>query len=155
MDINVLGVHGESQVAVWSMATIGGIPIKESHAPEITDNCTKLANECKYRSQSMAWAEGATPFGIGSIVSSICTAILLDKRTVHPISHFQAKTGCCYSLPAILGRTGIVSTIDICPTREEAASIAESVGELKRALDRVRENLGLNDVMGNGGPVPK
>jgi len=136
IDAYVLGVHGDPQVIAWSAATIGGVPI-ESLALNTLLNRAELANECKDRSQSIVRAKGATPFGIGSIVSSICSSILLDRRNVRPISHFQQEFGCCFSMPAVIGRKGVVSTIKVPFDSDERADIAESAKALKEMADRI------------------
>lgn len=135
----MLGVHGGSQVAAWSTATIGGVPINKLLGPDTLDHA-ELENECKHRSQSIIRAKGATPFGIGSIVSSICTSILFDKRDVRPISHFQPEFGCCFSLPVVLGRKGIMKTIQIPLNGAEKADIAESAKTLREKIERIHED---------------
>lgn len=138
IDIHVLGVHGDPQVVAWSVATIGGVPIDKSLPPN-TLNRAELSDECKNRSRSIVRAKGATPFGIGSIVSSICSSILLDKRNVRPVSHFQPKFGCCFSLPSVIGRKGVASTISVPLDSDEEADMAKSVKELKENLDWVHQ----------------
>ncbi|KAL5344864.1 hypothetical protein ACLOAV_010261 [Pseudogymnoascus australis] len=139
IDLYVLGVHGDSQVVAWSTATIGGVPIDKSLLPN-TFNRAELANECKHRSQSIIQAKGATPFGIGSIVSSICSSILLDKRNVRPISHFQLEFSCCFSLPVVLGRKGIMRTIQMPLNSDENADIAKSAKTLRSIIEQVNED---------------
>jgi len=139
----VLGVHGDSQVVAWSGATIGGVPIDKALPPN-TFNQAELANECKYRSQSIIHAKGSTPFGIGSIVSSICSSILLDKRNVRPISHFQPEFGCCFSMPVVLGRKGIIRTIQMPLNSDEEADIAKSVKRLRSTIEQINEDQDLS-----------
>lgn len=139
----MLGVHGDSQVVAWSSATIGGIPIDKSLPPN-TFNEAELANECKHRSQSIIQAKGATPFGIGSIVASICSSIFLDKRNVRPISHFQPEFGCCFSLPVVLGRKGIVRTIQMPLNGDEKAEIAKSAKRLRGTIEQINEDQDLS-----------
>lgn len=98
-----------------------------------------LARECRNQSRSIIAAKGATPFGIGSIVSSICTSILQDGRDVRPISHFQPEFGCYFSLPVVLGRTGVVQQVPAALSAREKEAIEESAKELKSILDRVQE----------------
>ncbi|EXK25368.1 L-lactate dehydrogenase, partial [Fusarium oxysporum f. sp. melonis 26406] len=107
IDIHVLGVHGNSQVVAWSAATVAGVPINTSIPPNILDR-VELADECKHWSQSIIRAKGSTPFGLGSIVSSLCASIFLDKRNVRPVSHFQPDFGCYFSLPAVIGKKGVM-----------------------------------------------
>ena len=135
----MLGVHGNSQVVAWSAATVAGVPINTSIPPNILDR-VELADECKHWSQSIIRAKGSTPFGLGSIVSSLCASIFLDKRNVRPVSHFQPDFGCCFSLPAVLGRKGVMSTIQIPLDRDEEAYIVESAKELRGTIDWIPQN---------------
>lgn len=135
----MLGVHGDSQVVAWSTATIAGVPIDKALSPS-TLNQAELEDDCKHRSQSIIQVKGAMPFGIGSTVSSICSSILLDKRYVRPISHFQEKFGCCFSLPVVLGRKGIIRKIQTPLSSEEDADIAKSATTLKGMIERVNED---------------
>ncbi|PTB42849.1 uncharacterized protein TrAFT101_001426 [Trichoderma asperellum] len=140
IDLFVLGVQGESQVTAWSAATIGGVPINESLSKEDVINRSDLSNECKHRSQSIVRAKGATPFGIGSVVSSICCAIIQDKGTVHPISHFQPTLGCCFSLPVVLGKKGVTRKVQMPLSFEEDAQITDSATALKAMIDQVNNS---------------
>jgi len=139
IDIYVVGVHGNPQVVAWSTATVGGVPMNNSISPDVLDRA-ELADECKHRSQSIIRAKGSTPFGLGSIVSSLCSSILLDKRNVRPVSHFQPDFGCCFSLPAVLGRKGVMSTIQMPLDRDEEANIAESAKELRKTIDWIHRD---------------
>jgi len=132
-------VHGDSQVVAWSTATIGGVPIDKSLPPN-TFNHAELAYECKHISQSIIQAKGAMPFGIGSIVSSICSSILFDKRNVRPISHFQPEFGCCFSLPVVLGRKGIIRMIQMPLNSDEKADLIESAKTLGREIKWINED---------------
>lgn len=141
IDIYVLGVHGEEQVVAWSNATIGGVPIDKALPPNTFD-AAELEHECKHRSRTIIQAKGSTPFGIGSIVSSICSSILLDKRDVRPISHFQPEFGCCFSSPVVLGRKGIVGTIQMPLNDDEKAGIAELAKTLRQSIEQMNVDLG-------------
>lgn len=132
-------MHGDSQVVAWSTATIGGIPIDVALPPGTFDRA-ELVSECKHRSESIIRAKGSTPFGIGSTVASICSSILFDKRNVRPISHFQPEFGCCFSLPVVLGRKGVIRTIQMPLDSEEQAGIAESAKKLRGTIERIKED---------------
>ncbi|KAH7216378.1 hypothetical protein DER44DRAFT_857389 [Fusarium oxysporum] len=139
IDIHVLGVHGNSQVVAWSAATVAGVPINTSIPPNILDR-VELADECKHWSQSIIRAKGSTPFGLGSIVSSLCASIFLDKRNVRPVSHFQPDFGCYFSLPAVIGKKGVMSTIQMTLDSDEEAHIAKSAKELSETIDWIHRN---------------
>ncbi|KAL2133620.1 hypothetical protein VTI74DRAFT_2022 [Chaetomium olivicolor] len=139
IQLSVLGVHGDAQVAAWSSATINGVPIDQFLPPEQCDHAS-LADECKQISESIFLAKGATPFGIGSVVASICTSILLDKGDVQPISHFQTEHGCCFSLPVVLGRKGIMRTVQLPLSSDEKAHITRSAERLKETMERIKHH---------------
>ena len=134
----MLGVHGDAQVVAWSSATIGGVPIDVSLPQGAVDRAA-LEEECKTRSDSIIHAKGTMPFGIGSTVASMCSSILLDKRNVRAVSHYQPEYNCCFSLPVILGRKGIVSSIKMPLSKDEETAIANSAKALKATVDRINE----------------
>lgn len=130
----VLGVHGDGQVVAWSSATINGIPLDKVLSPD-TFGHQELAKECKERAETIFTAKGATPFGTGSVVASMCASILFDKREVRPVSHFQPEFDCCFSLPVVLGRKGIMKTIEMPLESDENAAIARSAHRLKSTIE--------------------
>jgi len=135
----VLGIHGDFQVVAWSTATINGEPI-DKFFPRDAFKRADLENESKHRSESIICAKGATPFGLGSIVSSICSSVLCDKRDARPVSHFQSEFNCCFSLPAILGREGVMRTIEMTLDSDEQASITRSAKRLRDTVERIQAN---------------
>ncbi|KHO00391.1 lactate dehydrogenase [Metarhizium album ARSEF 1941] len=130
-------IADEIGVAAWSTATVGGVALDKSlrHSNQIDRG--KVAQECKDRSESAIRAKGANPFGISSIVCSICSSILLDKRNVRPISCFRPGYGCCFSWPVALGRRGIVRATDVPLNSTERAEIDEAAKRLKDLVTRV------------------
>ncbi|KAK4035316.1 hypothetical protein C8A01DRAFT_38218 [Parachaetomium inaequale] len=137
IQLSVLGVHGDPQVA-WSTATINGVPMdKFSYPGAFTP--ADLADECKERAESIIRVKGAAPCGVGSVVSSICTSIIADKGDVRPISHFQPEFGCCLSSPVVLGRKGILRSVQMALNSEEQNHIANSAKRLKDTMDRIKQ----------------
>jgi L-lactate dehydrogenase len=122
----------------WSIATIGGVPIARA-MPTLTQDRKSFSEAVKTKAQRIIEAKGATSFGIGSIVSSICSSILFDKRNVRPISHWNEKFGCCLSLPVVLGRRGVGRVIDVPLDEDEQQQLADSARSLKAVIDGVRD----------------
>jgi L-lactate dehydrogenase len=134
-----LGEHGDSQFVAWSVASIAGVPIDMALPPD-TSNRTELAEECRHEGQRINEAKGAIVFGIGSVVSSICSSILFDKRDVSPVSHFQPDLGCCLSLPVVLGREGIIKTIPLPLSDEERAKLVESGKIVREMVEALKDD---------------
>ncbi|GIJ98880.1 hypothetical protein Aspvir_001002 [Aspergillus viridinutans] len=138
IDIHVLGMQGLDEVVAWSTAAVSGVPLASAVPPDTFDP-VQLTNECKQISQAIIKAKGAMPLGIGAIISKICSSILGDQRDILPISHFQEEFGCCFSLPVVLGRKGIISTIWIPVNGEEWGRITKSAGALNEIIEHVNE----------------
>lgn len=143
MDIYVVGVHGElTQVTAWSAASVGGVHVDKSlSAAEFLTTRAEVEQESQQRAQTIVRAKGSMPFGMGSVVASICASIVLDKRNVRAVSHYQPEFGCYFSLPAVLGRGGIVQTVGVPLSAEEAARVADEAARVKAQMDALRKNL--------------
>ena len=139
IDAYVLGEHGDSQFVAWSIATVGGVPIDKALPPGILDRAI-LAESTSQKAQKIIRAKGATAYGIGSIVASICSSILFDKHNVRPISHFQQDLECCLSLPVVLGRKGVVRAIPLPLSDEENAALEASAKSLKEVISGARKD---------------
>jgi L-lactate dehydrogenase len=72
-------------------------------------------------------------------VANICASVRFDRRDVQPISHFQPEFGCCFSLPVVLGRQGIMKTIKIPLETDEDAAIARSAKRLKNTMEKIKK----------------
>ena len=116
------------------------MPIDQSLPPQHFDHL-ELGEEGRNRTRDIVNAKGSTPFGIGAVVAEICSSILLDKRNILPVSHYQPEAGCCFSLPAILGRKGIIRTLRMPLSPHERAAIKESVDGVKHKLEQVNSDL--------------
>ncbi|KAH2200056.1 hypothetical protein KXW59_003664 [Aspergillus fumigatus] len=138
IDIYVLGVQGLDEIVAWSTASVHGLPLA-SAVPGNTFDPVQLTHECKQISQAIIKAKGAMPLGIGAIISMICLSILGDQRHVLPISHFQEEFGCCFSLPVVLGRKGILRTISMPVNGEEWDGIVKSAAALNETIEHVNE----------------
>ncbi|RKO87042.1 hypothetical protein BDK51DRAFT_17692 [Blyttiomyces helicus] len=90
----VIGEHGDSQVVAWGSATVGNTPLLQ--LPGMAGvNLPELAVSVRDKAQSIIAAKGATHFGIGTCVASLCAAILNDKRHVRPVSHYIPDLDVC------------------------------------------------------------
>jgi L-lactate dehydrogenase len=130
IDAYVLGEHGESQFVAWSLATIGGIPLADALG-DIKIDQAAIAEDTKNKATNIIENKGVTNYGIGAVAASICKSILSDDRIVRPVSHWQEDLGACLSMPAVLGRQGIVRTIKTPLSQEEKSKLNDSVKALQ------------------------
>lgn len=135
IDAYVLGEHGESQFVAWSKATIGGVPLEQALLPGAKIDKDAIADDTKNKATSIIENKGATNYGIGGVAASICKSILFDQRNIRPVSHWQEELGVCLSIPAVLGRKGLVRTIEMGLSEEEKGKLKKSADALKEVIN--------------------
>jgi L-lactate dehydrogenase len=129
-----MGVHDSSEV-VWSYApTTGTVPIHQTFKSDDDSSHTKGCNE---RPELEIEAKIPNIFSIGSMVSTICCSILLDKRDIFPVSHLQPEFGCCFSWPVKLGRRGAVGEIEVPIDDGEKTKLAQMATTLKTMINHI------------------
>jgi L-lactate dehydrogenase len=83
----VVGEHGDSSVSLLSSVTIGGIPYKRLLGP--TSNLGALSGiqqRVRDSAKTVIKAKGYTNWGVGSCVGHIANAILMNTKTILPVS---------------------------------------------------------------------
>jgi L-lactate dehydrogenase len=141
---NVVGEHGDSEVVVWSRASIAGMPLadfcRQRGSPcepgfqaEITQQVSRAAYEIINR-------KGATYYAIGLGVRQIVEAILRDQDTVFTVStllHGQLGIDdVCLSLPCVVDRGGVDAVLEPSLDDGELAALKRSAALL---YDTARE----------------
>ncbi|KAF1927682.1 L-lactate dehydrogenase [Didymella exigua CBS 183.55] len=135
VDAYVLGEHGESQFVAWSAASVGGVPLERALPPGTTLDRNGIAEGTKNKATSIIADKGATNYGIGGVAASLCKSILSDQRIIRPVSHYQEDLGVALSLPAVIGRQGLLRTIDVGLDAEEKAKLKRSADALKDVIN--------------------
>jgi len=135
IDAYVLGEHGESQFVAWSLVSIGGVPLDQALASSTTIDHKAIANETKNKAANIIENKGVTNYGIGAIAASICKSVLFDQRNIRPISFYQEDLDVCLSVPAVLGRKGIVRKMPMPLNDKEQKQLKDSAKELRKIIE--------------------
>ncbi|KNB06474.1 L-lactate dehydrogenase [Fusarium oxysporum f. sp. lycopersici 4287] len=139
VDAFVVGRHGEDQVVTWSSASIGAVPNADVQMFNALDR-NRIELICKRRSQSIIRGKGSAPFGIASVAANLCCSVILDKRAVYPVSHFQEQYGCCLSMPAVIGRKGILSSVPLSLDAGEEVAVKASGKLVKESVESIQRD---------------
>jgi L-lactate dehydrogenase len=126
-------LHNYLQVA-WSTATVHGTPLLKLLSITPSEQ-TAIATSVRQKADTIIAIKGFTSYGIAAVTSRICEAILFDHRQVMPLSHWQEKLKCCLSLPAVVGRQGVVGEFPLCLNAEEMAFLEGSAASLRMVID--------------------
>lgn len=138
----VIGEHGDSSVPVWSMASLGQIPVTRyappGGAPLDAAGRERIHQAVVTAGKEVIQRKGATFYAVSLSVSRIIEAILHDERSVLTVSsyleRFEDITDVCLSLPAVVGRDGIREVLPIILDHTERARLVASAASLKELI---------------------
>ncbi len=132
----MLAEHGDTQFAAWSGARVDGIPlsqlIPETKLKQIHDIATRRAYE-------IIECKEATYFGIAACVADICECIIFNQKRVLPVSSYQQKYDVSFSLPTVIGQTGIERVLDIPLDENEKQLLVLSAQALQKIIHECKE----------------
>ncbi len=138
----IIGEHGDSSVPVWSMASLGQIPVTRyappGRAPLDEEARTRISRAVVTAGKEVIQRKGATFYAVALSVARIIEAILDDEKSVLTVSTYIERFGdisdVCLSLPAVVGRDGIREVLPIVldetESRQLTASAASLIGTL-------------------------
>jgi L-lactate dehydrogenase len=135
----IVGEHGDSQVAAWSQAAIGGVPVRDwsvAGRPSLDEpQLDQIARDVVTAAEQIIRGKGATNFAVGLATAGIVEAVLHDERSVLPVSSLLSGQygidDVCLSLPSIVDANGV--DVVLTPPLTDA-----EVGALRRSAETVR-----------------
>lgn len=141
----VVGEHGDSELALWSSATIGGVPLVDWSVPGHGDltapTRARIMESVRDAAQEIIAGKGATNWAIGLATARILRAVLGDERRVLPVSAplggFAGLPDVCLSLPRVVGRDGTGAVLPTPLAGDEHAALLASARTIERAVAAV------------------
>jgi L-lactate dehydrogenase len=140
---HVVGEHGDSQVALWSSARVGGAALRSrknwdrSWEPRISTEVRTAAYEIIQR-------KGATNHAIGLVAAELLRCMLRSERRVLTVSRVQDGAvgidGVALSLPSVVGAEGVLEVLEPEMSDEERASLQRSAEVLRTAFTQIEAN---------------
>jgi L-lactate dehydrogenase len=140
VDAMVLGEHGTSQIYLWSSARVGGCPVLDALAQRdlsIEDFRRSIERDVRYANIAIIEGNDASQYGIGMVSARIAEIVLRDEQAVIPIGCYNPAYGVTLSLPAIVGRQGVVRIIEPAMSADERQALQRSAETLRSALAHV------------------
>ena len=138
----VIGEHGDSEVLVWSQATIAGLslddfaavhgtPLTPAERQDIDQNVRRAAYQ-------IIAGKGATYYGIGSAVARIVDVLLHDQRAIltvcSQITGVADCEGVTLALPHLVDGQGVQVTIPLALDATEREGLRRSAAVLREAM---------------------
>lgn len=129
-----VGEHGDSELTLWSTATMGGEKIENLLPAAEREQISKNVRDKAYE---IIQKKGATHYGIGACVVQIINCILNDERRILPVSCFDDNTGVFNGFPAVIGRQGVVRRLELKLSETEAIKFQKSANAIKATIKEV------------------
>lgn len=141
----VLGEHGDSEFAAWSLTNVAGMPLETfcrmmgGSKAELIPQLQQMFDEhVKNVAYTIIAEKGATYYAVAVAVRRIVEAILRNERSILSVSTLiDGAFGIrdvCLSLPVIVGKNGAEQLLPIELTEAEQAQLRESASRLRDAL---------------------
>lgn len=135
----ILGEHGDTELPVWSLADIGGMPIpdffKTSNKPYDTKRAEELFQGVRDAAYTIIEKKGSTYYAIAMGLERIVECILRDENSVLSVStllnNFHGVSDICLGVPAVINREGVSRVIELPLNDEEIAAFRHSAAVLK------------------------
>jgi L-lactate dehydrogenase len=142
----IVGEHGDSELALWSTADIGGVPLKNFVGANGQGYDEKKLNEILEQTRNAAYEiikrKKASYYAIGLGLLSVVEAVLRDQHTVmtvsSPLKGQYGVSGIANSLPSIVGRSGIERVLEVPMNDDERGKFQASSQILKDRLAQLK-----------------
>ncbi|MEW8977716.1 MAG: L-lactate dehydrogenase [Symbiobacterium sp.] len=141
----IIGEHGDSELAVWSQASVGGVPIDSPEAGDrwrlTPEERVQILEETRNAAYQIIAAKGATYYAIALALARICEAILQDQKSILPVSTYlqgyHGIDGVCLGVPCVVGRHGVEEIIQLPLAPEEEQELRASAAKLRGFLTEI------------------
>lgn len=141
----IIGEHGDSELAAWSLANVSGIHIDDFFRLRGFDDPQAMRKQIEDEVRNSAYEiiekKRATYFGIAPSVTRICEAIIRDEKSIMTVSNYwhelHGVKDVVMSMPAIIGSSGVEFQIPLHLNEDETKHLQESAQTLKNTLNQV------------------
>ncbi|CAM2911903.1 L-lactate dehydrogenase [Erysipelothrix tonsillarum] len=136
---NIIGEHGDSEIATWSLTTVAGLTIDqycENVGIEFNDETRKkVTHDVKTAAYEIIDRKGYTNYAVALAITRIVNAILRDENSILTVSSLQNGAygieDVYISVPTVVGRTGVKHVIEVPYSSNEVEALQESAEMLR------------------------
>jgi L-lactate dehydrogenase len=141
----VIGEHGDSEVAVWSLANMAGMRLDDFCRREDCDLGTETRERIFKQTRNAAYEiiqrKGATHYAVAAGLLRIVESILRNQHTVLAVSSlvpgYYEIEDVYLSLPAVIGRRGVERVLYLPLDGQETEALHKSAAVLRGVLDEL------------------
>jgi len=142
----IIGEHGDTELPVWSNATIGGMDI-ETYCSEYAklgnakNELSAIFEKVKNAAYEIIKLKGATNYSIAMSLVKITRAIIRDENSILPVStlitDYYGISDVCISIPSIVNTKGVEQYVRLELSIEEQELFKHSANTLKKFIKAI------------------
>ncbi len=142
----IIGEHGDTELPVWSNATIGGMDI-ETYCSEyaqlgnVKNELPGIFEKVKNAAYDIIKLKGATNYSIALSLVKITRSILRDENSILPVStlitDYYGISDVCISIPSIVNIKGVEQYVKLDLSVEEQELFKQSANTLKKFIEAI------------------
>jgi len=142
----IIGEHGDSEVAVWSLANIAGMPLEiycQSIGCELPiEQREMISNQVRDAAYEIISRKGAIFYAVAAGLMRIVESILRNQDSVLSVSSlvpgYYGIEDIYLSLPATIGEKGVESILELPLNEKEEVDLVKSANTLKDILKQLQ-----------------
>ncbi|WP_210143199.1 L-lactate dehydrogenase [Staphylococcus sp. GDX8P65P] len=145
VDAQIIGEHGDSELAIWSQANIAGQPLYNllNDNPDKQHRIDEIFTNTRDAAYEIIQSKGATYYGIAMGLVRITQTILKNQNVVLPVSSYlegEYKQEDVYiGVPTLINRNGAVKVYETQLNSEESEKFENSAIILKDMQNKIKQ----------------
>jgi L-lactate dehydrogenase len=142
----ILGEHGDSEFAAWSMTNMAGMPIEQFcrqclKCDDWRATRRKIVEDVKHSAYHIIDYKGATWFAVGLALTRIAAAILRNQRGVLTVSSVLdgefGLGGVSLGVPCVVSQKGVEKVLQPELPPDEQEALMKSAAVLREAIGKL------------------
>jgi L-lactate dehydrogenase len=141
----IVGEHGDSEIPLWSSASIAHIPVRDWPLPGggrlSADDRDAIFTSVRDAAYRIVRGKGATHYAIGLAAAQILEAVVNDEHRVLPVSSrldgYRGITDVCLSVPCVVDAGGVAAPLAVPMDDGEVEGLRGSAAAIRAAIRAV------------------
>jgi L-lactate dehydrogenase len=141
----IVGEHGDSEVPLWTSATVGGVPLlgwaDDERPPISAAEADGLRRQVVQAGDEVLCGKGYTNYAIALATARIIEAVLHDEHQVLPVSSlltgYAGISDVCLSVPSVVGQAGVLRVLPVPLSEGEREGLRHSACTVRAVLDKL------------------
>ena len=142
----IIGEHGDTELPVWSNATIGGMDVQKycseyAKLGNVKEDLKDLFEKVRNSAYEIIKLKGATNYSIALALVKITRSILRNENSILPVStlitDYYGINDVCISIPSIVNKNGVEQYVRLDLSEEEKELFKHSANTLKKFIQSI------------------